>query len=59
VIGVHAIGTKEEEEEGEKLWGKIRSSLWFERWRSIMVWMERERERDVKLEWGTPSYRSR
>jgi hypothetical protein len=58
VIGVHAIGTKEEEE-GEKLWGKIRSSLWFERWRSIMVWMERERERDVKLEWGTPSYRSR
>lgn len=59
MIGVHAIGTKEEEEKGEKLWGKIRSSLWFERWRSIMVWMERERERDVKLEWGTPSYRSR
>jgi hypothetical protein len=49
VIGVHAIGTKEEEEEGEKLWGKIRSSLWFERWRSIMVWMEREREREREM----------
>jgi hypothetical protein len=48
VICVHTIGTKEEDEDedGEKFWRKIHSSLWIEGWWYCGVNEERE-ERDL------------